>query len=139
MKNDLFNWGQLLTIVSDFIIVCSFILLCFMLLSIGLNSYPFIMTYSISQTNARRFFPVTTNYTVLYCWIIHFLSILIALTCFSVGIMGRMLKQKRRIEFAFKSQKFSIINAAVFNICFVLILIFGNFYIDEVEVSLKDC
>ena len=50
VKNDLFNWGQLLTIVSNFILMCSFILLGFIILSMALNAYPFIMTTSINDT-----------------------------------------------------------------------------------------
>lgn len=59
VKNDLFNWGQLLSIVSDFILVISFILLGFIVLSMALNSYPFILSTAINQSNSRRFFPTT--------------------------------------------------------------------------------
>ena len=48
VKNDLFNWGQLLSIVSDFILVISFILLGFIVLSMFLNSYPFVLSTAIN-------------------------------------------------------------------------------------------
>jgi large-conductance mechanosensitive channel len=47
VKNDLFNWGQLLTIVSDFVVVISFIVFVFIALSMILNSYPFVMALVI--------------------------------------------------------------------------------------------
>jgi large-conductance mechanosensitive channel len=52
VKNDLFNWGQLLTIVSDFLVVISFIILVFIVLAMSLNSYPFLMSSVIENRNA---------------------------------------------------------------------------------------
>jgi large-conductance mechanosensitive channel len=44
VKNDLFNWGQLLNIISNFIMVIAFIIFVFITLSMALNSYPFILS-----------------------------------------------------------------------------------------------
>jgi len=44
VKNDLFNWGQLLNIISNFIMVIAFIIFVFIILSMALNSYPFILS-----------------------------------------------------------------------------------------------
>lgn len=102
VKNDLFSWGQLLTIVSDFILVISFILVGFIVLSMALNSYPFILSTSINQSNARRYYPTSTNSSGVYIWILHVMSLMIALFCLAFGVLGRLLQKKRRIDVALK-------------------------------------
>ena len=44
-------------IVSNFTMVISVVLLGFVLISIGVNSYPFIMTASVNKEIENRFFP----------------------------------------------------------------------------------
>lgn len=100
VKNDLFNWGQLLTIVSNFIMVCSFILLAFIILSMSTDNYPFIMTPSVNVDIQTRFDPHFSNGTAIFCWAIHILSFTIAAVCLAIGIMARLLRKKRRIEYA---------------------------------------
>ena len=92
VKNDLFSWGQLLTIVSDFIIACSFVFLGFAILSIGLSSYPFIMTFSSNKDIEIRFMPTSANGSLAFAWIIHFLSIFVAIDFLCIGIFARLLR-----------------------------------------------
>jgi hypothetical protein len=138
VKNDLFNWGQLLTIISDFIVVISFILLGFVCLSMGLNSYPFIMSTAIQSRNSRRYFP-TSLWTGALCWILHILSFFLVLTCFALGYMGRMLQKKRRIDFAFKLQKLTYVAIAVFNVSCIMILSFGSLLLSNVKYWIETC
>jgi hypothetical protein len=100
VKNDLFNWGQLLTIVSNFVLVCSFIFLAFVILSMATDNYPFIMTISVNKDIQARFDPHSSNGTAPYCWAIHILSFIIAGICLAIGIAARLLRKKRRIEFS---------------------------------------
>ena len=139
VKNDLFNWGQLLTIVSDFIMVISFITLGFILISMALNSYPFIISTVINQSNARRFFPTKENSSNTYCWLLHILSLITVLMCLSFGVMGKLLQQKRRIDYAIKLERISIVSIFIFNICFILIMVFGNLLFQTVNDSLLEC
>jgi ABC-type dipeptide/oligopeptide/nickel transport system permease subunit len=77
-------------------------MLGFIVLSMILNNYPFILSTAINQANARRFFPTSENASGTYCWLLHFLSIFIALTCLSFGVLGKLLQKKRRIDYAIK-------------------------------------
>jgi hypothetical protein len=76
---------------------------------------------------------------MVYCWIVHLLSLLLAATVFALGYMGRMLKQRRRIDFAFKLQKMTYICLGVINAASILIIIFGNLYVSDVKTWLKEC
>jgi hypothetical protein len=138
VKNDLFNWGQLLTIVSDFIMVISFIVVVFIVLSMCLDSYPFILSTVIQNRNARRSFPISTA-SYVYCWVLHLISLALISTVFALGYMGRMLKYRRRIDFAFKLQKLTYICLAVFITGCLLVLIFGQLHLSEVLYWLKEC
>jgi hypothetical protein len=124
VKNDLFNWGQLLTIVSDFILAISFIVFVFIALSMALGSYPFVLTLAIQKRNVRRYFPESIA-SYIYTWVLHILSVCLIATTFALGYMGRMLKKRRRIDFAFKLQKLTYACLASFILCCILILIFG--------------
>ena len=99
VKNDLFNYGQLLNIVSNFIMVIAFITFVFIALSMSLNSYPFILSTVIETRNSRRYFPNSIP-SYIYCWVLHLLSLALVVTFFALGYMGRLLKQRRRIDFA---------------------------------------
>jgi hypothetical protein len=139
VKNDLFSWGQLLTIVSDFIIACSTILAGFIGLSMALNTYPFMLTWSINAQIDLRYSPITANKTMMYSWIIHILSLVIAGTCLGIGVMARLLRQKRRIEFAFKLQRFVVISIGILDGAFGLILVVGTMYIVLVGDTINKC
>lgn len=88
--------------MSDFTIACSVVLVGFISLSMVLNTYPFLMTWSLNNTIELRYIPNTKNSTIFYSWLIHIFSLVIAGSCLCIGVMARLLRKKRRIEFAFK-------------------------------------
>ena len=138
VKNDLFNWGQLLNIVSNFIMVIAFIMFVFIALSMSLNSYPFILSTVIEARNSRRYFPISIA-SYVYCWVLHLLSFGQVLTFFALGYMGRLLKQRRRIDFALKLQKLTYVCMGIFNLCCLLVLIFGQLLLSDVKNHLLYC
>lgn len=76
IKNELFAWGQLIQIVSTFILVISFILFIFILLSLILNSFPFLLILSIDANTTPRFFPTSDDGTLFYGYFLHFVAIM---------------------------------------------------------------
>lgn len=138
VKNDLFNWGQLLNIISNFIMVIAFIIFVFIALSMALNSYPFILSLVIETRNSRRYFPISIA-SYVYSWVLHVLSIGLVLTFFALGYMGRLLKQRRRIDFALKLQKLTYVCMGIFNLSCILILILGELLLSDVESKLLTC
>jgi hypothetical protein len=61
------------------------------------------------------------------------------LTFFALGYMGRLLKQRRRIDFALKLQKLTYVCMGIFNLCCLLVLIFGQLLLSDVKNHLLTC
>ena len=140
VKNDLFNWGQLLTIVSNFIVLCSCIFLAFIVSSMALRSYPFLMTPAVSKKTENRFHPISGNNTLLYSWLIHFLSLVILGIMLTIGIFLSRLRQKRQINFALFIEKLIFSCIVVINVSLIGVCVIGNiFYIKAIDDSIKTC
>jgi hypothetical protein len=58
---------------------------------------------------------------------------------FALGYMGRLLKQRRRIDFALKLQKLTYVCMGVFNLSCILTFIFGQLLLSEVKSLLLTC
>ena len=125
--------------VSNAVIVLSTIALGFITLSAGLGTYPFIMTPSISKSIEYHYIPDSKNSTIVISWIIHLLSFSIALICLKIGIMARSLKEKRRIEYAFKLQKLVMYSTIFINSAILMILMFSIIYFNVVHSTLHSC
>ena len=69
----------------------------------------------------------------------HVLSLGLVLTFFALGYMGRLLKQRRRIDFALKLQKLTYVCMGIFNVFCILILILGELLMSDVESKLLTC
>ncbi len=139
IKNDLFSWGQLLSIISDTILVLSVILIGFIVLSMAMNSYPFNLTPAINSRVENRFFPSAFNSSLLYSWVIHLISLFVGGICVSVGIFTRLLKKKRREEYAFRLQRFVSFNIIAIVVSFLLIYIFGILFVTSIIDTFREC
>lgn len=128
-------------VVSDATIVFSFIALGLITLAMVLGSYPFIMTASISSKVENHYIPHVNGQTFTYilCWTIHLLSFSIAFLCFTIGIMASHLKEKRRIEYAFKLQRLVLYSTVFIASAFLMILIFSIIYFNVIHSKLHMC
>ena len=134
VKNDLFNWSQLMNIVSSVVIAGSIILLAFVTSSMAVMSYPFLMTAAVNKKTESRFLPNNENKSVLYISIINALSILVALSIGAMGIGLRRLRKKREIDFAIKVERLIMVSMFITNISLALICFIGCLcYIKEIE------
>jgi hypothetical protein len=134
VKNDLFNWSQLMNIVSSVVIAGSIILLLFVTFSMAVMSYPFLMTAAVNKKTESRFLPNNENKSVLYISIINALSILVALSIGAMGIGLRRLRKKREIDFAIKVERLIMVSMFITNISLALICTIGCLcYIKEIE------
>lgn len=66
VKNDLFNWSQLINIISSVIITGTSVFLIFIILSISTQNYPFVMTIAVSKETENRYERIKGNYSLLY-------------------------------------------------------------------------
>jgi len=89
VKNDLFNWSQLLNIVSSIMITGTSVFLIFIILSIGTLNYPFVMSIAVSKETENRYESIKGNYSLLYIQLINLLSVLITLIIIGIGFALR--------------------------------------------------
>jgi len=85
VKNDLFNWSQLLNIISSIIIAGTSVFLIFIILSIATLNYPFMMSIAVSKETENRYERIVGNYSILYIQLINILSVIITLMILAIG------------------------------------------------------
>ena len=89
VKNDLFNWSQLLNIVSSIMITGTSVFLIFIILSIATLNYPFVMSIAVSKETENRYESIKGNYSLLYIQLINMLSVLITFLILGIGFALR--------------------------------------------------
>jgi hypothetical protein len=80
-----------------------------------------------------------SNGTLPYCWVIHILSFIIVSVCLALGVGARLLREKRRIEFSHKLEKYCLIALIAANGIILFIYILGNLYITNIKNAIQLC
>ena len=110
MKNELYAWGQLIQIISNFIIIMSILTLMFGILAISLSSYPFVLILSIDNYSTPRFYPDKNDNTLFYGYLLHILAIILCLLSFGMGASMRFMKKRKDIDMCNKLRLVSTLN-----------------------------
>ena len=98
IKNELFAWGQLIDIISIFIMIVSVLVLIFNALSIFLRSFPFVLILSVDNNTTRRFYPDKYDNTLVYGFILHLLGLIQCLLGFGMGLSMQFMRKWKDIE-----------------------------------------
>lgn len=137
VKNGLFAYGQLIQIVSNFIVVISMMILMFNILSVSLNSYPFVMILAADNTNAARFYPVKADNTLFHGYLLHILSVIQCLLGIGLGLSMKVIKKKKDVEMCSKLKFVITISGISFIIIQLLIFLIGVFFINNTILGLE--
>ena len=98
VKNELFAWGQLIQIISAFIMIVSVLVLVFNALSILLDSFPFVLILSVDNNTTPRFYPDKIDNTLVYGFILHVLALIQCLLAFGMGLSMRFMRKRKDID-----------------------------------------
>jgi hypothetical protein len=98
IKNELFAWGQLIDIISIFIMIVSVLVLIFNALSIFLRSFPFVLILSVDNNTTPRFYPDKYDNTLVYGFILHLLALIQCLLGFGMGLSMQLMRKRKDIE-----------------------------------------
>ena len=139
MKNDMFNWGQLLLIISNFLMICSFIFLVFVLLSLVLGSYPFILILSVSAETNHRFIPSKDDGTLAYGNVLHAISVLLGASGIAISVAMRFIKKKKDPRYCYMFGRVIILSGVIFDAVLLLVLILGILFFERTTDTLEKC
>ena len=129
LKNDLYNWGQVLAIVRDFLLACSIILFIFVLISLMIGGFPIVISICVTYRGSKHIMPNPLNDTVLYGYILHALSMSVAILGFLFTVVAYRFKKTRRVDLGYWLEKITVIGVIFLNIMLVLLYFFGNVYL----------
>ena len=125
--------------MSNFILVISFILFIFILLSFVLNSFPFLLILSIDANTTLRFIPSSDDGTLYYGYFLHIVAIMMTVQCILLAISMKLLKKRKDTEMCRIMKIVTYVNGIVIVIESLLAFLFGILYINNTITMLEKC
>ena len=126
-------------IFSSFLLVCSFILLGFVMISWFLGSFPFVLIISVAQNTARRFIPTKDDGTYLYGQILNVLGMLLSIVGIANAVFMRVVKNRRDADLCHKTKMFSVFNGIIVLSLVLIIFVVGILFFDRTTNAIEDC
>lgn len=126
LKIDLYNWGQVINILRDFIIASCLIDFVFVCISWSIGGAPFILVITVTYQGSKHLVPTDLNQTAGDAIVLHLLTLLMSLMGFAFGILAYMMKSRRKVSLGYLLEKVTVLNAVLINIMLILVYFFGN-------------
>jgi hypothetical protein len=107
----------------------AFILFVFIILSLFLGSFPFVLILSVDINTTRRYLPSSDDGTLFYGYFLHIVSTLMTAQCILFAISMKLLKTRKDTEMCRKMKIAACINGVVIIVESLLIFLIGILYI----------
>jgi hypothetical protein len=111
----------------------------FVVLSMFLGSFPFVLILSIAQNTARRFIPSNDDHTLGYGKFLHALAMILGLIGVFFAIAIRIVRHKSDVELCLRLKKMPLYIAAIVNFIMLIVLIIGILFFNNTTNALEEC
>jgi|LauGreDrversion4_2_1035121.scaffolds.fasta_scaffold124466_1 hypothetical protein len=118
----------------------SLILSFYVIISIIIGGYPFVLALTVTYDGAKRISPTQYNETVTIGWILHLLTLFIGMFGLIFSILAYKFKKSMIIEHGYTLEKFTVLGVGiVLNITIFLIFYLGTIYLGNVQKNYRKC
>lgn len=139
LKSEVYNWHQILCILSDLFFFLALLITAFEILSAAIKGHPFFLALCLTYQGSKYFHPPgvlgLTNDNVT----LHVLTLCLAIFGFGFWFFTHRFVDKRNVKLGYKMEQGVIVSVAIIDVMLFLIYFFGQSYIGETIETMKKC